>query len=81
MLSAVPPTTCPLLPSAGHASRLMNGELVAVPLVALDVLMRAALIGGGMYLAGARDKVPRYAIGGSLAIETFVLAYLALTKP
>ena len=73
--------SCPLLPSASHAQRLIDGELVAVPLVALDIAMRAALIGGGMYLAGAPPKnIPKYAIGGSLAVEAFAIFWIVVTK-
>lgn len=73
-------SNCPRLPSATHASRLLDGDAVGVPLVALDVIGRAALIATGMYVAGARANIPRYAIGGALALEAYVLTWLALTK-
>ena len=72
---------CPLLPSAGHAERLVNGEAAAIPLIAFDIVLRAALIGTGMYVLGARKDVVKHALGGSLAVEAFVLTYIVATKP
>jgi hypothetical protein len=66
------------LPSQSSAARLVDGDLTAIPTVALHVVGRAALIGAGMaILAGERD--PKRLVGGSLAgsatIELFVLIH------
>lgn len=73
--------SCPInLPSASHGLRLINGDLSAVPLVLGDFLVRAALIGAGMYVFGNRENTVRNALAGSAAIETFVLAWTAVTR-
>lgn len=67
------------LPSAETAYRLVRGDGGALPLVFRDLFFRALLIGAGVKLAGASwRKTGRYAIAGSLAIETFVLTYAAI---
>jgi hypothetical protein len=71
---------CYLLPSADHAGRLLDGDLKALPGVAFDVVGRAALIGTGIYVAGERQHVMKYALGGALAIEAFVMFWLATAK-
>ena len=76
------PEGCPLLqPSANHGLRFVNGEAVGVPLVLSDLLFRAALIGAGMYaFGGVRKGVVKTALAGSLAVEAFVLTWIAITK-
>ena len=41
---------CPRLPSSDSAHRLTQGELSALPYVLRDVVGRAVLIGGGIYV-------------------------------
>lgn len=72
------PASCPTLPSARSANRLVNGDPWAIFAVVRDVLFRAVLIGAGMWLVGARDNLTMNAIAGSVAIETFVIGYLSL---
>jgi len=45
------------------------------------MLGRAALIGTGLYLAGADSKTVRYAVAGSAAIEAFVFFYAWKMRP
>jgi hypothetical protein len=70
-----------VLPSASSAGDFVNGvEGSGIRLVG-HMLGRAALIGTGLYLAGAGKKTVRYAVAGSAAIETFVLFYAWKTRP
>jgi len=70
-----------VLPSASSAGDFVNGvEGSGIRLVG-HMLGRAALIGTGLYLAGAGNKTVRYAVAGSAAIETFVLWYAWKTRP
>ena len=60
---------------------IINGEAIGVPLVLSDLLFRAALIGAGMYaFGGVRKGVVKTALAGSLAVEAFVLTWIAITK-
>jgi hypothetical protein len=43
-------------------------------------IVRAALVGAGLVVAGERTHVIRNAVAGSLAIETFVLGWAAWLK-
>jgi len=79
-----PPACAAALPSGTSAARLIAGDASALPLAVLHTALRAALVGSGLYLAGERANVVRNAVAGSLAIESFVLAWAAwkrLTLP
>lgn len=68
------------LPSASSAEALVRGEPGALPRVLVHSAGRALLVGLGLALVGFRGKdLVKGAVGGSLAIEGFVLAY-ALAK-
>lgn len=64
-----------VLPSASSAAALVAGDRSAIPKVIWHMLGRAALIGTGLYLAGAGRKTVPLAVAGSAAIEVFVLWY------
>jgi hypothetical protein len=70
-----------VLPSASSAGDFVMGVEGSFPRLVGHMLGRAALIGTGVYLAGAGDKTVRYALAGSAAIETFVLFYAWKTRP
>jgi hypothetical protein len=64
------------LPSQQSAAALVAGQPGAALQVALDAGGRAALIAVGLLVLKVPDKyVVRGAIGGTLAIEAFVLAH------
>jgi hypothetical protein len=69
---------CITLPSSDAAVTLVRGN-VASGLVGVvtSTLLRAALIGGGLYLVGQRDHLARNSIAAASAIEAFVLAWVA----
>jgi hypothetical protein len=82
--TAVQPSPETPLPSQSSAAALVSGDVSALPMVALHLAGRAAIIAGGMaVLAGERD--PRRLIGGALAgsaaIELFVLIHELLNRP
>lgn len=62
-----------VLPSASSAMALVQGEPNALPWVTAHLLGRACLIGVGIYAMGGGKATPKLALGGSLAIEAFVL--------
>jgi len=66
------------LPSQSSARALVQGDFSALPMVALHLVGRAAIIGAGLALIPAARK-PSVLIGGSLlgaaAIEIFVLIH------
>jgi hypothetical protein len=65
----------PTLPSAGSAMAFVRGEPGAFPVVALHTLLRAGIIGAGLYVAGTRRNIVRTSLVSSLAIEAFVLCW------
>ena|ERR1700682_2832344 len=65
----------PTLPSAGSALAFVRGEPGALPVVALHTVLRAGIIGAGLYVAGTRRNIVRTAMVSSLAIEAFVLCW------
>jgi len=71
------PVTCPALPSGSSAVALVGGDWSALPTAVAHTVVRAALVGTGLLVAGERAHVVRNAIAGSLAIETFVLGWAA----
>ena len=69
-----------VLPSASSAQDLVDGKAGSVVRVLSHMIGRAALVGAGIYLAGAGRKTPKYALAGSIAIECFVLSYALYDK-
>jgi hypothetical protein len=67
------------LPSSDAVSDLYDGKPGAMWGVVGSTLLRAGLIGAGMYAAGIRrpKALVRGALGGALAIEVFVFAWIA----
>lgn len=70
-----------VLPSASSAGDFVMGVEGSFPRLVGHMLGRAALIGTGLYLAGAGKKTVPYAVAGSAAIETFVLYYAWKSRP
>jgi hypothetical protein len=69
-----------ILPSGKHATALFKAPTAEhVFAVSSDVLLRGVLIAMGIFALGERDpkKLFVHALGGSLAIEAFVLAWTA----
>lgn len=77
------PVVCASLPSSESATRLLEGDLSSLPLLARDFAGRTILTGAGLYLAGDREFWTwlRHALGCSLSIEMFVLWYRAWKMP
>lgn len=59
--------------SAKAADKLVRGEPGGALEVGLSILLRASLIATGLRLAGLQDKVFRYALAGSAAVEISVI--------
>lgn len=67
-----------VLPSASSAERLVGGDLNALPIVALHMLGRGALVGLGIACVnGLNWNTVKYGLAGSASIEAFVLAFAA----
>lgn len=64
------------LPSEIAARDLISGRPGAAPRVATWTLVRAGLIGTGLYLAGERKNLMKYALAGALSVEVFVLLHV-----
>lgn len=71
---------CPRLPSSNTAYRFWAGDPKAVPLVFRDWIARAAIIGTGLYIAGAREHLLKYSLAGAAAIEVFVLVWVGAQR-
>jgi len=63
------------LPSETAAKALLRGEPGALGQVVLWTVFRAGVIGAGLYAAGERDRLARYAFAGALAVELGVLYF------
>lgn len=68
---------CDAPPSATAARDLVAGDPAALPRVVLSYLGRAAMVGGAMYLAGARTHVLRDALAGTAVLELLILLWFA----
>lgn len=68
---------CASLPSSSAAADFLAGRDGGLLGVVASTAGRAALIGTGLYIAGERDRLVRNAIAGALAIEVFVLTWIA----
>lgn len=70
------------LPSSDAVAALLDGKPMALFGVVFSTALRAGLIGAGMYAAGFRDRrqLLRGSIGGALAIELFVFAWVAARR-
>lgn len=69
-LTVAPKTT---LPSVVAAEDFLRGRPGGLTAVASSTAGRAGIIFMGLYLAGERKRLLRYALAGALAIEAFVL--------
>ncbi len=66
------------LPSAKHARALVKGKRGSTAPVVFDWVLRAALIGTGLRVAGDRHPdLLRRSLGASAAVELFVLGWMA----
>jgi len=68
------------LPSAESAAALVRGDAGALGQVARDAALRGVLLAIGMACLGERRHLLRNAIGGTLAIEAFVLIWQAVKR-
>ena len=70
------------LPSSDAVANLLDCKPGALFEVVGSTLLRAGLIGAGMYAAGFRTQkqLARGAIGGALAIELFVFGWVAYQR-
>jgi hypothetical protein len=66
------------LPSSDAVAALLDGKPGAIWGVAFSTVLRAGLIGAGMYAAGFRERqtILRGSIAGALAIELFVFGWV-----
>ncbi len=65
------------MPTYSAACRaFVEGEPGALWEVGLGVLSRAVFIGVGLYAAGEREQLVKYALAGSLGVELFVVGYV-----
>jgi hypothetical protein len=70
--------SCITLPSSEAALTLVRGDVVpGIVGVVTTSLVRAAIIMGGLYVVGERDHLVRNALGAAVAVEAFVLAWVA----
>jgi hypothetical protein len=82
MADAIVPA--PPLPSQSSASALVRGDVTALPTVLLHLLGRGVIIGAGIAaVGGERDpkKLVTYGLGGSIAVELFVLIHELVNRP
>jgi hypothetical protein len=63
------------LPSEIAARALIRGEAGGLGSVVYWTLLRAGLIGAGLYVAGERQNLTRNALAGALAVEIGVLFF------
>ena len=71
---------CAELPSSTAASDLLDGKPGALMDVTVSVILRGGLIAAGLYLAGERKNLVKYSAAAALAIEAFVLSYIAYNR-
>lgn len=64
-------------PTALAARECLNGDCTKA---ALWTAKRAAMLGLGMYMFGQSKDLPKRAIAGSLAVQTFVMAWTYFTR-
>lgn len=63
------------LPSETAARALIRGEPGALGSVLYWTLLRAGIIGAGLYAVGDREHTVRNALAGALAVEVGVLLF------
>lgn len=68
------------LPSAEAAKAFVSGDMSAIGPIFVTTLMRAGLIGAGLYVVGQREGLVKGAVAGALAIEAFVLSWALFNK-
>lgn len=61
-----------------NVADLLNGKTDRLLPIAADVAIRTIEILGGMTLVGSKDSKVRYALGGALSVEAFIVAYSIL---
>ncbi len=64
-------------PTAVSARRMLDGEVKGFVGSVGWTLWRSVLIGAGMYLGGEREGLPAKALAGSVAVEAFVIGWVA----
>ena len=69
-----------LLPSAGTAIMVQQGNPRAPLYIARDMFCRGLLIGTGLYLAGERKNLIKYSFAGAGMIELAVIALAFMNK-
>lgn len=74
-------TTGETFPPTDAARRMLDGEIGGVIESVAWTVARAGLLAAGMHLAGERGGILKDAISGSLAVESFVVAWAALAPP
>jgi hypothetical protein len=71
---------CEQPPSSAAACELVEGNLSALPKVLVTTILRAGLIGVGMYALGERQHLARNALAGAMATEMFLLGWAYVKK-
>lgn len=70
---------CPGLPSGQHAESLVQGDWTVVGPMLGDLLVRAGIIGVGLYAAGQREQLVRSSLAGATAVELAVVGWTLAT--
>jgi hypothetical protein len=71
---------CAALPSSTAAADLIAGKPGGLTAVVTSTALRAGLIAAGLAIAGERKRLLKYSVFSALAIEAFVLAYVAANR-
>jgi hypothetical protein len=71
---------CASLPSSQAALDLVEGKPAAIVPVLGSMLGRAALIGAGLFVVGERRNLVKYSAAAAVAIELFVIGYVAANR-
>ena len=71
---------CASLPSSQAALDLVEGKPAAIVPVLGSMLGRAALIGAGLFVVGERKHLFKYSAAAAVAIEMFVIGYVAANR-
>lgn len=72
--------SCATLPSSTAAADFLDGKPGGLASVVTSTALRAGLIAVGLLVVGQRKGVVKGAIGGAIAIEAFVLTYIAANR-
>jgi hypothetical protein len=71
---------CAALPSSTAAADLLDGKPGGATAVVTSTALRAGLIAAGLAVAGERKHLLKYSVFAALAIEAFVLTYIAANR-